>query len=393
MTPGDSAPARVSPEAAPGSEAQPATIVVIDDDRAMRLSCQKILSKSGFRVETFETGSAGLEAVTSLKPAMAVVDLKMPGISGMEVVARLHEIDPQIIIVVITGYATIDTAVEAMKSGAFDFVPKPFSPDELRLIVNRGLEHRRLVLESQRAEMERELLKRRFITFVSHQLQTPLVAIHQYLDVLRRLENPDPAKAREWLDRCLARTEEIQAIIKDWLTLSKLEGGLLAHQHAKVDLSRTVDEILKAYEVMAATEGITLENRMPEEGCLVVGDQNCLSVLFDNLVVNAIKYNRPGGRVAVSVDSTPDEVIVSVADTGIGIPEKYRQMLFGEFFRIQDAKKTPGTGLGLAIAKRVVSEMGGSISVDSEVDVGSTFRVRLLGWREPAVGQDAGKDE
>ncbi len=393
MTPSDLAPARDKSEVTPGAESQPATIVVIDDDRAMRLSCQKILSKAGFRVESFETGSAGLEGISSLKPVMAVVDLKMPGISGMEVIARVHEIDPRIVIVVITGYATIDTAVEAMKSGAFDFVPKPFSPDELRLIVNRGLEHRRLILESQRGEMERELLKRRFITFVSHQLQTPLVAIHQYLDVLRHLDSPDPAKMHDWLDRCLVRTEEIQAIIKDWLTLARLEGGLLAHQHAKVDLSRTVSEILKTYEVMAATDGITMENRLPEEGCPVVGDQNCLSVLFDNLVVNAIKYNRPGGKVTVSVERTPDEAVVSVADTGIGIPEKYRQMLFGEFFRIQDAKKTPGTGLGLAIAKRVVSEMGGSISVESEVDVGSTFRVRLLSWREPAEVNQRGKVE
>jgi len=87
--------------------------------------------------------------------------------------------------VVITGYATIDTAVEAMKSGAYDFLPKPFSPDELRMIINRGLDRRRLALESQRAEVDRALLKRRFVTFVSHQLRTPLVAIHQYLDVLK----------------------------------------------------------------------------------------------------------------------------------------------------------------------------------------------------------------
>jgi len=378
-----------SPRPAPGEsvtgQPEPQTIVVIDDDRAMRLSCQKILSKVGFRVESFETGSSGLEAIASLKPVLAVVDLKMPGISGMEVIGRVHEIDPRIVIVVITGYATIDTAVEAMKSGAYDFVPKPFSPDELRLIVNRGLEHRRLILESQRAEMERELLKRRFITFVSHQLQTPLVAVHQYLDVLRHLEVSDPARTREWLDRCLARTQEMQAIIKDWLTLSRLEGGSLAGQRVKVDLKQTITEILRAYEGLAGADGITLEARLPEGECYVTGDQNCLSVLFDNLIVNAIKYNKPGGKVIVSAELTPDEAIVAVSDTGIGIPEKYRQMLFGEFFRIQDAKKTPGTGLGLAISKRIVSEMGGSISVESEVNVGSTFRVRLLAWREPAA--------
>ena len=390
MTPRTAAEGKAGPVNQPAVQG---SIVVIDDDYGIRLSCQKILTKAGFLVESFEDGALGLEGVARLKPALVVVDLKMPGISGMEVIVRVRELDPNAVVIVITGYATIDTAVEAMKAGAYDFLPKPFSPDALRLIVSRGLEYRRLMVDARCGEVEREILKRRFITFVSHQLQTPLVAIHQYLDVMRHLESPDPAKMQDWLDRCLARTEEIQAIIKDWLTLAKIEGGLLAHQRAKVDLSRTVSEILKTYEVMAAADGITLESRLPEEGCPVVGDQNCLSVLFDNLVVNAIKYNRPGGKVTVSVERTPDEAVVSVADTGIGIPEKYRQMLFGEFFRIQDVKKTPGTGLGLAIAKRVVSEMGGSISVESEVDVGSTFRVRLLSWREPAEVNQRGKVE
>jgi two-component system, sensor histidine kinase and response regulator len=388
VSPAEGILTRLAPEASAGQAAEPKTIVVIDDDRAMRLSCSKILTKVGFRVETCENGSAGLELIASLKPELALVDLKMPGIGGMEVIARVNEIDPRIVIIVITGYATIDTAVDAMKAGAYDFVPKPFSPDELRLIVNRGLEHRRLILESHRAEMERELLKRRFVTFVSHQLQTPLVAIHQYLNVLRHLDNQDPAKMQEWLDRCLSRTEEIQAIIKDWLTLAKLEGGSLMGQRVRVDLKRTITEILSAYELLAASESITLEARLPESECSTAGDPNCLSVLFDNLVVNAIKYNKPGGRVTVSAELTPDEVIVSVSDTGIGIPEKYRRMLFEEFFRIQDAKKTAGTGLGLAISRRVVTEMGGSISVESEVGVGSTFRVKLLAWREPGPVSD-----
>ncbi len=371
MPPGDAA-----------SVPAPLTVVVIDDDRAMRLSCEKILAKSGFHVEVFDNGSAGLEAISRLKPALAVVDLKMPGISGQEVVARTHEIDPLIVIIVITGYATIDTAVEAIKNGAYDFIPKPFSPDELRLVVQRGLEHRRLVLASHSAEMEHELLKRRFVSFVSHQLQTPLVAIHQYLDVLRRQDNPDPVKLKEWLNRCVVRTEEIQAIIRDWLTLSKLEGGQLAGPRVKVDLKKTILEILKTYEVLAAAEGISLEGTLPEEECAVAGDASCISVVFDNLVVNAIKYNKPGGKVTVTAERTPAEIVVSVADTGIGIPEKYRQMLFQEFFRIQDGKKTSGTGLGLAITRRIVNELGGSIAVESEEGVGSTFRVRLLAWQE-----------
>ena len=358
-------------------------ILVIDDEEGMREGMRRVLAGKGFAVRTAGDGESAMKMLDRDPCDIALVDLKMPGIGGMEVIARVNEIDPRIVIIVITGYATIDTAVEAMKAGAYDFVPKPFSPDELRLIVGRGLEHRRLILESHRAEMERELLKRRVVTFVSHQLQTPLVAIHQYLNVLRHLDKPDPARMQEWLDRCLARTEEIQAIIKDWLTLAKLEGGLLSGQRVRVDLKPILTQILDAYEVLAAADGITLEAQLPEPEYFTAGDPNCLSVLFDNLVVNAIKYNKPGGTVTVSAEITPDEVIVSVSDTGIGIPEKYRRMLFEEFFRIQDAKKTPGTGLGLAISRRVVTEMGGSISVDSEVGVGSTFRVKLLAWREP----------
>ena len=371
------------------------TIVVIDDDYAMRLSCRKILSKMGFRVEAFEDGTQGLEGVTRLKPALAVVDLKMPGISGMEVVSRIHETRPEIVVVVITGYPTIDTAVDAIKCGAYDFLPKPFSPDELRLIVNRGLERRRLLLETQRCEVEHALLKRRFITFVSHQLQTPLVAVHQYLDVLKHLENSESARAKreEWLDRCLKRTEEMQALIRDWLTLARIEGESFSRQWVKVDLQGIIAAILATYEEMAATAGVSLESRIPENIYFVKGDRNCLSVVFDNLIVNAIKYNKRGGQVTISAEALGGEVAVAVADTGVGIPEKYRPLLFEEFFRVEDEghEKTPGTGLGLAICRRLVTEMGGSISVDSAVNVGSTFRVRLLEYRAPAEEEEKGK--
>jgi signal transduction histidine kinase len=370
--------------------AAPEMIVVIDDDYAMRLSCGKILAKMGLRAETFENGALGLEGVAGLKPGLVVVDLKMPGISGMEVIARVHEIDPQIVIVVITGYATIDTAVEAMKSGAYDFLPKPFSPDELRMIVNRGLERRRLALESQRYEVERALLKRRFITFVSHQLRTPLVAIHQYLDVLQHLGPAEdaPARRQEWIDRCLKRTEELQSLIADWLTLARVEGGTLFRERVKADLQQIISDILKTYQEMAAAEGVSLEACLPEEALYVWGDRSCLSVLFDNLITNAIKYNKPGGKVTVSGGLSGGEVVVAVADTGLGIPERYRPFLFDEFFRIKEegAKRTEGTGLGLHISKRIVSEMGGSIDVESQAGIGSAFRVRLPAWRESAEG-------
>lgn len=378
-----------------GEVAEQEAILVIDDDHAIRISCRKTLEKVGFRVEAFEDGARGLEALAGLKPGLIVVDLKMPGISGLEVVRRVHEIDPEVILVVITGYATIDTAVEAMKCGAYDFLPKPFSPDELRLIVRRGLERRRLSLASRRSELEREILKRRFITFVSHQLHTPLVAVHQYLSVLQQLENTENAAAKreEWFNRCLRRIEEMQTLIRDWLTVAKAESRTLSKERVSLDLKPVISAVMDTYKELAAAEDVSLEAQLPAEPCLVCGDRNCFNVLFDNLIVNAIKYNKPGGKVVVRAELLNGEVVVAVSDTGVGIPDKYRQLLFQEFFRVgaEEGKKTPGTGLGLAICKKIVSEMGGSIEVESEVNVGSTFRVRLLKDRGPAGG--AGADE
>jgi len=363
--------------------------VVIDDDYTMRLSCGKILTKMGLRAETFEDGARGLEGVATLKPSLVIVDLKMPGISGMEVISRVHEIDPQITIVVITGYATIDTAVEAVRSGAYDFLPKPFPPDELRLVVNRGLERRRLAIEAQQHEIEQTMLKRRFVTFVSHQLRTPLVAIHQYLDVLKHLDlqhDVPPARRQEWLDRCLTRIDELQNLIGDWLTLAQVEGGTLSKERIKVDLNSVISGILKTYEETALEKNITLQAQLPDDPLFVWGDRNCLGVALDNLITNAIKYNRRDGTVTVTGSQSLGEVVIAVADTGVGIPEKCRPFLFEEFFRVKDdsAKKTPGTGLGLHISKKIVSEMGGTIEVQSEVGFGSTFSVRLPAWCEPA---------
>ena len=372
-------------------------IVVIDDDYAMRFSCRKILAKAGYAVEDFQDGASGLEAIAAHKPSLVLVDLKMPGMSGMEVIARLHEIDPQIICIVITGYATIDTAVEAMKSGAYDFLPKPFSPDELRIIVKRGLERRRLAMLAHRHELERELFRRRFVTFVSHQLQSPLVAVHQYLDVIRHLGDAPGAAAKrdEWLGRCLRRTEELQALIRNWLTLSRIERDFLSLQRVPVDVCAIICHVIECSDVAAAAEQIRLETHLPEQPCLVAGDRECVTVLFDNLVTNAIKYNRPGGSVTVSLDHINGEMSISVADTGCGIPEDSLPFLFEEFFRVRQdgVRKTSGTGLGLAICKKIVSEMGGTITVSSQPGAGSTFTVRLPAYHEKEVVPTYDKDQ
>jgi DNA-binding NtrC family response regulator len=125
-----------------------ANILIIDDEETMRDSCRQTLSRDGHRVEAAEDGSKGLAFLEAESFDLVILDLKMPGLSGLDVLKRIKEDDPEAVVIVITGYATIESAVEAMKSGAYDFIPKPFTPDSLRAIVKRALDKRELVLEN-----------------------------------------------------------------------------------------------------------------------------------------------------------------------------------------------------------------------------------------------------
>jgi PAS domain S-box-containing protein len=134
---------------------QPAAILVIDDERDIRDGCERFLSRMGCQVAKAPDGQAGLDYLARHPVAIVLLDLKMPGLDGMEVLRRIRHNWPEVLVIVITGYATVETAIEAMKQGAYDFIPKPFQPDQLRLTVGRALERHRLAVEAARAEAER----------------------------------------------------------------------------------------------------------------------------------------------------------------------------------------------------------------------------------------------
>ncbi|GAH51435.1 unnamed protein product, partial [marine sediment metagenome] len=150
----------------------------------------------------------------------------MPGISGMEVLEKIGKIDSTIISIVITGYATIESAVEAMKRGAYDFLPKPFTPDELRIIIKRGLGRRELVLESLSLRREKEKIEKNFISMVSHELRRPLIDVQEYLEVVRagivgRLTQPQ----KRMLEKAGGQINTLLVLTKDWLDMSRIEAG------------------------------------------------------------------------------------------------------------------------------------------------------------------------
>ena len=355
-------------------------VLVIDDEESMRDSCSQILTKDGFQTETAEDGSIGLEKTKEIKPDLVLVDLKMPGISGMEVLEKIKEVDPNIISVVITGYATVESAVDAMKIGAYDFLPKPFSPDQLRIIIRRGLERRKLILETESLRQEKKLMEENFITMVSHQLRSPLVAIIQYYEViLGGMAGDVPEKQKEIIQKTKARLEGLLNLITDWLDVARLDSGQIVDNIKPLSAKKIITKVIEDLKPLTQEENISLELGSCSKNDVVQGDADTLEQVFSNLVINAIRYNRPNGKVTVSITENADYIAIEVQDTGIGMAKEHLPFIFDQFFRVKkgEDQKVKGTGLGLSIAKKIVDAHKGSIQVSSELGKGSTFTVLL----------------
>jgi len=347
----------------------------------MREACAQILLKSHYRVETAADGAAGIRKIQDLRPDVVIVDLKMPGMSGLEVLERLTTFDPAIVGIVITGYATIDSAIEAMKKGAYDFLPKPFSPEDLRLILVRGLERRRLFLEAEDLRREKRLLEDHFITLVTHQLRSPLVAIQQFFEVMLADAGGDSgSRFQDMIHKANERLEGLLKLINDWLDLARIEQGGLAGKMRPVNLSAIVDRQVAFMAPAALRSQVILEWTSPAGPISpVLGDEPCLEQVFTNLIGNAIAYNKPQGRVRVDLREEAEDVVVEIQDTGIGISKEHLPFIFDQFYRVSchGARKSPGSGLGLPIAKKIIDAHRGRIDVVSAPDVGTTFTVRL----------------
>lgn len=357
-------------------------ILVIDDEEAMRDSCAQILVRSHWRAETAGDGTSGLAKIRDLRPDVVIVDLKMPGLSGYEVLRRMSEIDPGIVSVVITGYATIDSAVEAMKAGAFDFLPKPFTPEELRIVLGRALDRRRLTLETEALKKEKKALEEHFITLVSHQLRSPLVAIQQYFEVILGGFAGEPdARWTDMIRKASERVRGLLGLINDWLDLARIDQGRLVGKFRPVDPAALLGRLIEFLSPSAQAAGVTLEWSVPPPvgPVRIQGDEESLEQVFTNILSNAVKFNRPGGTVRVKVTTEPESVVIEIRDSGIGIAPENLPRLFEQFFQAapREGGVRKGSGLGLAIAKKIVEAHDGRIDVESEPGVGTVFTVRL----------------
>jgi two-component system sensor histidine kinase/response regulator len=357
-----------------------AEILVIDDEEAMRDSCRQVLSKDGYKVETAADGQIGLRKTREGKPDLVLIDLKMPGMGGMDLLEKIKDIGRDIVCVVITGYATIELAVEAMKRNAYDFLPKPFTPDQLRVVIKRGLERRRLVAESARLHQEKEMMRENFITLVSHQLRSPLVSVKQYFGVIREgFAGEATDKQKEIIAKAAGYIDSLLQLINDWLNMSRVEGDRIIERFEPISLAPVFSEIVEILAPQAETKRVVLKLDLGSHLPLINGDSKCLKEAFLNVVTNGINYNHEGGTVTIRAKEDDNDLVLDISDTGIGISQENLPFIFDEFFRVKSAETRyiSGTGLGLPIAKRIIEAHDGRINVVSEPGKGTTFRILL----------------
>ncbi len=375
---------------------QTKSILVVDDEPGIREGCRRVLEPQGFHVETAVTLQEGLDQIRSREFDIVLLDVMMPDGRGFDLLAPIREKDPDTIPIIITGYATVELAVEAIKAGAYDFISKPFSPDLLLITVNQGLERRQLSLaakrlaaieqetaELARAKNEAERLsefKTAFTFKVAHELRAPVAgAISLIRPLMRGLAGGLNEQQQDILARIDNRLDILMELVNDLLALAATKTVISEEALDQVALQPIIQEVVDRLSVEADAKKISLTVEGPTTTLTVKATEKGLNTIFSNVLSNAIKYTPEAGCIQVHISKNADQVLVSISDTGIGIPAEDLPRIGDEFFRAKNARRSEvtGTGLGLSIVKELMNRYGGSININSGEGQGTTISLLL----------------
>lgn len=353
-------------------------VLVVEDNPDMNRFIQDSLAPD-YRTAAAFNGRQGVEQTRRLRPDLILSDVMMPDMSGPQLVAELRR-DPaldRLPVIMLTAKADDESRVELLREGAQDYILKPFGVEELRARVANWLavRHNQDRLAALNAALERSNSDLEQFAFVaSHDLKAPLRTVANYLQILEhdlapRLEKKD----LDYLRRASAAAARMGAMTQGLLDYARLEREPTPFE--SVELDRILDACLANLEQELRSSGARIvRSPLPS----LVSSPTLLTHLFQNLLENALKFRseRPP-RILCSARVDGEDVIVSIQDNGIGIPQDQTQGLFQLFHRLQGAQGIPGAGIGLAMSKRIVERLGGTIGCESAPGQGSTFWFRL----------------
>ena len=365
-------------------------VLVVDDEPGIRMGILRILRNFtvdypfmddiyNFECIEAETGEIAIGILDSQEIDIVLLDNKLPGIEGIEVLDYIKKQKIKSMVMMITSYASLDLAVKATERGAYNFVPKPFTPEELRSAMRNLVKKLFLQRMTENMRDAGKKIRFQFLSVLSHELKSPINAIEGYLNIMRDKQAGDKIdNYRTMIDRSLERIKGMRSLIFDMLDLTRIESGKKTRNLSKVDLCEVAKLAIDTSELMAIQKNIKINTNFPQEAILEA-DHSEIEIIFNNLVSNAIKYNVENGKVNISIKDTPENISIVVEDTGIGMTKEESEKLFQEFVRIKNekTKNITGSGLGLSITKKIVGLYKGTIETDSEAGKGTRFIIKL----------------
>ena len=365
-------------------------VLVVDDEPGIRSGVHRILSKFSVSFPFLEDdieyemleASTGEEAVEIIKQSpvdIVLLDNKLPGIQGVEVLDFIKSNYPETLVVMITSYASLELAVNATNKGAYDFVPKPFTPQELKTSMESITKHLFLKRMTKKLNKEGKQIRFQFLTVLSHELKAPLGAIEGYLHIMQeRQAGDDIAAYDKMIERSLERIKGMRNLIMDLLDLTHIESGKMKREVKMQDIVPIIVTSMDTVLPFAVQCDVEVIGHWDTE-ILMDADSDEMEIILNNMLSNAVKYNKAGGKVFLDVTVVHEHLVITVKDTGIGIEEEDISRLFDDFMRVKspETKHISGSGLGLSIVKRIVKLYDGEITVESRLGEGTTFTITI----------------
>lgn len=362
------------------------SILIVDDEEGLQASLVTAFTKEGYRAAGAGSAREALGLLAQAPYDVLLTDLVMPEMDGLALLERVRRSHPAMVVILMTGGATVESAVRALKGGASDYVLKPFTLAEIFHVVGRGLEQQRLKQENlELSEINRRLqeidqLKSNLLSAVTHEFRTPLTIMHGWLDLLLGEQfGPLSGKQQESLRAVRQSAVRLGRLISNLLAFVEYEHGQPARDFLSVGLGDVLREVIEELASDCAERKVRMALDLGASLPLVRGDGERLRLLFLNLLENAVKFNQPGGEVRVRTQANPGSLQVGITNTRGEIPPGQLPRLLQPFTQrdMSMTRAAGGLGLGLALVRAILHEHGGELDVESDPGQGTTVRVRL----------------
>jgi signal transduction histidine kinase len=372
-----------------------AKILVIEDEPQVRESYLDMFTFFGYEVEAVANGQEGLSRINKKDYDIVVTDLNMPEMDGLEVLKYIKKRKSYIEVIVITGYATLENAIKAMKVGAYDYFTKPVDIDHVKIVLTKCIQKIRAKQENEELKSLNEKLKDlnemkdKFITLTNHELRTPVTVLKGYIELIDYFLNGSGNKeVHEAISIVSETMKELVSLVDQMHDVSSFDYGKKKLMLTDIDMRQLIAQIFKEMKLMYEKRNIELEIILDGPAVNISADSNRMKRSVRELLQNALKFTPEGGKVTLSysINELNKNLYIKVSDNGIGIPTEKQNLVFEPFYEVQDVinhmtSKTEfmggGMGLGLTLAKEVFESHKGALLLESEVNSGSTFTAVL----------------